>query len=248
MKKFLAISLTLSMLFAIASCGGEDATSSTATSSTAPVSTAPAPTPVPTPTSSQAPAEPERDNLALTGTPFDDGSDEYYQDGATPDSIIDGSTTVGWQYKTDNAGDENQVDADTPNAYTNDDGATYYVAMTFEDGIYVGLTWEEAVTANEFQFFWEFGSRPVASEEGYVIEVTTDGENWEELEDAEITYIEVETPNLPEADVVTFEAMEIKGVRAVVYRSSTKYSPKLWELEVYGPEAEAETESVEAAE
>ena len=246
MKKFLAISLALSMLFAVASCGDKDATSSTAsTASTAPTSTAPAPSIAPTP--STADPVPTRNNLALTATTFDDGSDEYYNADSVSDAIIDGSLTVGWQYVTGNTEQDETLTSDTPNAYATDDG-TLYLAMTFEDGIYVGLTWEEAVTVNEFQFFWEFGSRPVASEEGYIIEISEDGEKWEELDDAEITYIETETPGLAEADVVTFEAMEIKGVRAVVYKSSTKYSPKLWELEVYGPEAEAETESTEAAE
>lgn len=246
MKKFLAISLAISMLFAVASCGDKDATSSTAsTASTAPTSTAPAPSIAPTP--STADPVPTRENFALTATTFDDGSDEYYNADSVSDAIIDGNLAVGWQYKTGNTEKDETLTSDTPNVYANNDG-DLYLAMTFEDGIYVGLTWEEAVTVNEFQFLWEFDSRPVASDEGYIIEISKDGEKWEELEDAEITYVTEKPAVGDEADVVTFEAMEIKGVRAVVYKSSTKYSPKLWELEVYGPEAEAETESVEAAE
>ncbi len=199
---------------------------------------------------SVADPEPTRENFALTGTVIDDGSDEYYDGTSVKENLNDGNLAAGWQYQSNNTDEDadNPITEETPNAYTTDEGASWHVAMVFEDGIYVGYTWEEAVTINELQIYYEFGSRPVCSTEGYVIEVTTDGEDWEELEDAEYTYIETETAGVAEADVITFEATDVKGVRTKIYKSSTKYSPKVWEFEVYGPEAEAEGETEAEAE
>lgn len=250
MKKFLAISLALGMLLAFASCDGEEGTSSVAsiaTSSAAPVVSGNASIPsVVSPTVSSQPVVENSANLALTATPIDDGSDEYYADNKVPANLNDGDTNTGWQYKTNNVeeDEDNPVTEDTRNAYTTDDGETWHVAMVFEDGIYAGYTWNETVTVDECQVYFEFASRPVASTEGYVVEITTDGEKWNEVKDAEYTYATVDF----EADAITFDAVEVKGIRVKMYKSSTKYSPQIREFEVYGPEADAETESETDAE
>lgn len=239
MKKFLAISLSLTLLLALASCGEEGTSSTASTASTAstvstvsvaPVSSAATSSAVAVPSVVSSNVSSEADasgkvNVALNGKAIEEtGGDEYFNDEQTgkmtPDRAFDGDLTTGWQL-----------------AKTCGDGET----MDYGDGIYIGATWETAATIDEINIYFEAeAARPFATEkEGYIVEYTTDGKKWKEIKDAEYT---LSTSNAV-ADKVTFEAIEdVTGVRVVIYKSNGKYSPKVYEIEVNGTAAEADAE------
>lgn len=239
MKKILAISLSLSMVLALASCGGNEDTSSvastastatssavvsTATSSEAVSSATESPVVISSAVSSEAESEgPAATNVATGGETFyDGGEDDTLYTGDTGEcvaaNIVDGDVTTAWQLNSTLGENE-----------THDYG---------DDPVYVGVTWEDAATITEVSVLFENGSRPAA--DGYTVEYTTDGEDWEEIEDAEYTAASVDGT----ADIVTFEAIEdVTGVRVMIYKTSSKWSAKVFEVEVTGTVAEADAET-----
>lgn len=112
MKKLLATLTALTMLLAMASCGGDGDNTSSETSS-APASSQPTSSAVTPPVSVPPVSVPEEvvvENLALDGTPFDhneglkngdEGWYDYYERATATDSLagnaFDGSTATGWQ-------------------------------------------------------------------------------------------------------------------------------------------------------
>lgn len=269
MKKTLAILAALTMLMAMASCGGDpDTTSSAGTSSTTSVSSAP----VSTETSSQVisiesveiPEEVDNNLAHLEGATYVDmntgktAEDEdyiaYYQNAdaaVTLESAFDGNNTTGWQ-TTENFGDavtEEDVNAsEDPSLYWQSalDTTQWFLKPTYEDGtMWLGVTFEEAVTANLIVIDWENGSAAHTVEEGgYYLQYTEDGTEWKNLE-VTVTR-DTETLEGHYYDNAEFEAVEATGFRCVILKTTSKYAPKVWEMEIYAPEEEATEESTVA--
>ncbi len=129
--------------------------------------------------------------------------------------------------------------------FANDEKTEIRRYATYEDGkVFAGVKFEEAVKADCLVLSWEYASRAVAYEDGgFYLEYTTDGEKWEKLE-ATIAREDVEGATT--TDTATFEAVEAKGFRVVALKCINKWGTKLWEFELYAPEAETE-ESTETS-
>ena len=253
MKKVMAALCAVSVLIAFASCEGDPAgaSSSSGTSSSGGTSSGSGMVSIFIP-----PVEDEPENIALgdnvtyidmnTGKTAEDEDYLAYYPGDTgdhtPDLSFNGSISDGWQLKSDEVRDENYTDGDDiPDGWyvaTGDGGL--YKQLTYNDGdVWVGLVFDEAVTVETILLKWESGSVPYSfGEGGYRIEYTTDGETWQDLEGAEVTRDDGTVYASTYCDTVTVEPTEITGLRVVVVKCTTKYSPKLWEFEVYAAEEE----------
>ncbi len=241
MKKVLAAVLSLTVLLAFASCDPEQGgTSSTASGSGTGTSSSAGGTSTTPVISVDIPSdvEEEVENLVFrddatyidmnTGKTSDDEEYmQYYAGMENPANAFDGNVGSAWQLKE-----------------KSDDG----VKVSYEDGqVWIGVSFEEAVAADVAIINWETGSvtDPLA-DGGYRIEYTTDGETWQAVSGAEAVREDttVGTTEIS-VDTVTFEAVEATGFRVVIIKgTSTKYAPKVWDIELYAPEeAEGDTAS-----
>lgn len=154
------------------------------------------------------------DNLAIHGTAFDDGSDNYYDDYAYPYNLNDGDLTTCWQYAT--AGEQG-------------------TAPEWPDGIYVGIKFEEPQTVNKVKINLEDITRYEASREGMILQYTTDNQTWCEVPNAKYRYaVDKEyASDVNVYDVITFDSIEVLGIRAVMYKGTDKYCPRIFEMEIY---------------
>lgn len=239
MKKITAVIVSLAVLVCFASCGGDttEASSEGASSVTStPVSsqtniTISIPTP---PSDVSTPEEEESENLAMadgaTGIDMntgkvagDEGYKTYYGEAdGNPNGIakaFDGDIGSGWQ--------------------TNDkpDGT---------GTIWLGVEFAEAVSVDMIVLNFESGSAPAAYENGtYRVEYSVDGAEWIALDEAEVT----RTTDSSVIDAISFTALEVKAIRVVFLAASEadngKWSPKVWEFEIYAPVDAEETESTD---
>lgn len=265
MKKILAVLAALSMLMAMASCGGDkDTTSSTNTSSTnsvsstASVSSSDASSQVVSVESIVIPDVVDTNLAHAEGATYvdmntgktaeDEGYIAYYNATVTLEHAFDGNNTTGWQTVENYGGDEAAVTEEEVNAsedpslywHSTLDTNKWFLKPTYEDEtMWLGVTFEEAVAANLIKIDWESGSVPPTVEEGgYYFQYTEDGTEWKDLE-VTVTR-DTETLENHAYDTAEFETVEAKGFRCVVLKASTKFAPKVWEMEIYAPEEAAD--------
>jgi len=252
MKKCLAILSAVALTLALASCGDSttDATSSAApASSSAPVSVAPAtPTPVPTPTPEPTPdpnvAHADDATYVDMNTGLSEGDEgflAYYDNSPSNgvDAAFDANTATGWQLASNEVkGEESQAESDAENYYLGTDGNCYQRVKYDDKSVWLGVVYAEAKTVDTVVVKWEGGSAPKAFEDGgFYFQFTEDGEKWEKL-DVTLTREEVPAGDSNDyTDTATFDAKDVKGIRVVIVKGNTKYAPKVWEFEVYAPEA-----------
>ena len=269
MKKIIAIMSALAMMLALASCGGDTAgaSSGSASGTGTPSATPSVNVSSSAPEVSQPPVVEENDNLALsdkatwidmnTGKTKEDADYlAYYGDAHIVDLAFNGSYSDGWQIKTGEAtlGEYTEGETEVPEgAYVASDGKIYNQEK-FEDGkLWMGVSFSEAVAIDTVVVVWEAGSMPLAYEDGsYRYEYTTDGTTWVVFENATVTRDDGTAYPLDGSgniaaygDTVTFEAIEVTGVRVVVIKGSTKYAPKVLEMEILAPEETEEVESTD---
>ena len=255
MKKLLALVSAFAMLLALASCGEEPAETSSAAPTTAPVSSV-APTVVPTIEPIPTPEPVEDKNLAHaedathvdmnTGkAEGDEGFIAYYDANTNVEYAFDGDMTTGWQTCEDfgDALTEEDVKAaaDASLYYQSVlDDAQWFLKPTYKDGtMWVGTTFAEAKTVNALTIYWESGSAAQKIEDGgYALQFTADGEKWEKLKATVTRDEESRVAEKLFIDTVSFDAKEVKGIRIVMLKASTKYAPKVFEFEIYAPEEE----------
>lgn len=274
MKKIIAITSAIAMMLALASCGGGTTdVSSEAVSSTGTPSTPSTTISIPTPSESTPPPVVEDNNLAhgdnatfidMNTGKATDAEDylAYYGGTHTLELAFDGSATTGWQVEApaENLGkfvaegeeppvDEEYLTEIPEGAYLAEGDGNVYKQQVYEDGaLWIGVTFEEAVTVDMLVFLFEHNAGVYAIEDGgYRIEYTTDGETWAALEGATVERVDDATAN-EITDTVTLEATELMGVRIVIMKGTTKYAPKVYEIEIYAPEEAEGTESVEETE
>ncbi len=181
-------------------------------------------------------------NLASMGTPIDMNTGlaqtdsryyPYYNSAwSTCDAAFDMDYARGWQMASeDSVGYEPTGNEDLTIWYEAGDGLMHR-KTAYEDGeIWVGVLFDEAVTANCVALYWEEGSMPETYESGgFYLQYTTDGNTWRNLTDC---YMESMNESGMRLDVAAFTDMEVKGMRVVVLKGSTKYAPKLQEMEMY---------------
>lgn len=126
--------------------------------------------------------------------------------------------------------------------FTSDEKTEIREEAVYEDGkVYVGVKFDEAITADCIVLKWESATIPYTYEEGgFYLEYTADGETWEKLE---CTVERGESDGTNTAETATFEAIEAVGFRVVSVHCTSKWGTKLWEMEIYGPEEAEGTES-----
>lgn len=238
MKKITAVIMSLAVLVCFASCGGDttEASSEGASSVTStPVSSQTNITisiPTPTPPSDVESGEATGNNLAVSenATIFDmnegleegdEGYKPYYNGDLGPnvkENAFDGNLSSGWQMNEapDGTGD-----------------------------MWIGVRFEEATSVDMIVINWEKGSVPETFGTSFKVEYTLDGEEWTEFS-AE-TYERAEGD--PVVDTIAFDAMDVKGIRIVLFEQGgtpdKRYTPKLWEFEIYAPVDAEETESTD---
>lgn len=208
MKKVIATLLSLSFVLALASCGDTESTSSVAsTASTAPTSSTvstvspPASSAVESTesvasTESTVEVEPGG-NLALAGTAIADGLHEEYaaSAGVALEYLNDGSHSTRWQAAAKDPETEDNVS-------------------------WFGIQWDEEQTFDTIVCDWE-NAHPL--EDGFRVEISDDGENWEEVDfESERTGTMNETAGLLESDhqidtITLDEAATTKYVRVVCF-------------------------------
>lgn len=232
MKKVIATLLTLSVVLALASCGEDpvDNTSSGGTSSVTSIAQVSSQTPsIPSVEVSipsiEIPVEPEAPvNLALDGTPFDCGA-AVYGETNTSDLINDGVENTGWQ----------------PANWAEDDYVGITLAETAEVGSLI-IEWESSTYVDTFE------------NGGYELYYLTPGteDEWVKIENCEVGRDEgVDGDNFIADTVVLEEAVSVDAIKIVLKAGGItdhKYAPKVWELEIYAPEAEEEGETTESTE
>ncbi len=97
------------------------------------------------------------ENLALSGTAFDQGQYEYYAADRGPAMVNDGDFNSSWQLK---GGD--------------------YFNNSILTGIYLGIEFNTATAFDRMVITWELGSR--CTKDGYRLEYSDDNENWNVLD------------------------------------------------------------------
>ena len=255
MKKLIALISALSLVLVLASCGDEKpAETSPAAPTPAPASSV-EPTVVPTIEPTPTPEPVEDNNLAHaedatcidmnTGkADGDEGYLAYYNATDTVDIAFDANVSTGWQLAENlEQGEAEQAESDPDHYYVAADNLCYK-KTAFEDGtLWLGVTFAEAKTINNVKLFWESGSAAKkAEDDGYYLQFTADGEKWEKLDATVTRDEETRVAENIYVDDAVFDAKEVKGVRVVVLEGTTKYAPKVWEMEIYAPEEEAPAE------
>ncbi len=224
MKKVLAALLSLSVLFAFCSCGGETDTNSSTPVSSNPASVVSTPAPVsteepvstPEPVSSEEPVD-EKD-LVAQGTPIGDSVNEQY--GGAIENAFDGNTATRWQ----------------SNAKGNNG-----------DPGWIGLKWDEAKTFDTIYCHWE-AAHPAA--DGFKIQISDDCETWTDVEFESVRTDTEADDN--QKDTITFEPVTAKAVRvlcekAYVGGKGVMELPSCYEM-VVSNSADAEVEDTESSE
>lgn len=181
-------------------------------------------------------------NLAVDGTPVDMNTGlaptdskyfPYYDSGwSTCDSAFDANYTMGWQLAGDDSEGKEPTGNEDPDVWYEAGDGLMHKKMAYSDGdVWIGVLFEEAVTVNCVGLYWEEGSMPADyGEGGYYLQYTEDGVNWLDLTDL---YMDSVTEEGIRLDAAVFENMDVKGLRAVVLKGTTKYAPKLQEFEIY---------------
>lgn len=239
MKKIIATLLSLSVVLALASCGGDTTTSSTAsTASTAPTSSAVSTPDAPTPSPVESKPEVADPNKALSGTAITCGNNAQYGDGES--ALNDGNVTTRWQAPDIEGGE------------------------TEDNPSWFGIKWDEAQTFDSMYILWE---QAHPAKDGFRIEISEDGETWtsvdfesvrggnpdDKLADGLASDKQHDTITLDEA--VTTKYVRVVCFTAYVapegheYAGETKSPTSAYEFEIYNSAEQTETtESVEAAE
>ena len=137
---------------------------------------------------------PDKSNLALSATPFDAGETNY--GGSQIGFINDGDGISSWQI--------------------ND------IKTVAAGKCWAALDFGAPTAMNEVTVIWESGTKP--TEDGYELQISSDGENWTPVENAESVY--------GDTMVFTFPKTETQYLRVFVSKSTNdKYCPKIYELE-----------------
>lgn len=239
MKKIIAAIMSLSLVFALASCGGDTQTTSSEAevSSQAPVQNVSSVVSTPESkeeVSSEAPVVDSK-NLALKGTAIADGVREA---GKEEPNMNDGNTNTLWQ--------------------SLDKGVE-----TEENESWFGISWEEAQTFDTLFVLWE---QAHPTENGFRVEISDDGETWTAVE---FTAVRGGTPSdtliggletdKQTDDITLAEAVTTKNVRIVCfthytmpenapeYGGDTKSPTGVYEFEIYNSADLEEEVTSEAA-
>lgn len=128
----------------------------------------------------------------------------YYGGIATPDKACNGNYSDGWQSADKTPGD------------------------------YIQFMFNGEKTVGTMTLYWERGSRPSKSNDGYTVQYTTDGETWQTYGSTSYTYAADTSHNGVDGDMVNFGKLTATGLRVVVDGYATWYSPKLYEVAVGG--------------
>ncbi len=118
------------------------------------------------------------------------------------ESVIDGSFSTRWQAQS-----------------KGHDGDNSWLQLSFENG----------VNTNKAVIYWETAR---ATEKGYAIEYSNDGENWTEV--AKTYFIREDLGNSTYRDTVQFDEITAKHIRVYVTEmNGGKDLPSIWEFELY---------------
>ncbi len=177
-------------------------------------------------------------NLANTiGKVFDTPGYAYYGEGESNEQKLSHATdkdmSTGWQYKNTTGQDAKP--------------------MEYKDGVFLGVLFDEYQTVEEVQIYFELGSRPEASTDGYILQYSINGTTWRDFgedEGCEYTYGTEPLSGATEeivCDVITFDEIEVKGIRVVMYKMISKWSPKIFEFEVYKAESAVTSADIESS-
>jgi len=144
--------------------------------------------------------------IATVGTAFDSGV--KIGDNQRTESVNDGNLSTGWQPQ--NKG-------------------------SMGNNCYAGVLFDHAVKMTGATVDWEGNTRPEASEQGYRIEVTTDGKTWFVPDGIAYQYSSVTDGT--SSDVITFNEIAAVGARVVCLKSTNdKYASQLYEFGVTSEE------------
>ncbi len=124
----------------------------------------------------------------------------YYGNSATPDKAYNGNFSDGWQSAGKTPGD------------------------------YIQFMFPEKKDVGSLTLYWERGSRPSKSQDGYTVHYTVDGTTWQTFSGTSYTYAADTSRNGIDGDVVSFGHLEVLGLRVVIDGYATNYSPKLYEV------------------
>lgn len=233
MKKIIAMALTLSLVMALASCGGDtaDASSEGASSQTTSIPVINSST-IPSIEVSSEPPAPVKVDLALEATAFCDENDNHVDGYEYAETCVnDGDITTAWQKNGGvNAGEGGTWDKDTLYGEDNE--------------IFVGLEWTEEQFIDTVVIYNDAGNAMETYENGgYKLEYF-DGENYVEV--ANLTDNRV-TSSLMEI-TLNFDAVSTTKIKLTLYKgiASGKHSPKIYTMCVYEAEQPAEEVTSEA--
>ncbi len=234
MKKIVSLIMALGMVAAFASCtpSEEGGTSSVASRPSAPSSR---PADISSSDVSSVPAEPEKTDLAVLGEAFCDENANHVDGHEYAAACVnDGDITTAWQ-KTGsiNAGD----------------GGTWVKDECYSEDaeIYVGIEWTDEQTIDTIVLKADPGNIADTYENGgYTVEYL-DGEEWVEV--TNITDIRSSQPDLGIA-TITFDQINTTAVRVNMLKgvAGGKNAPKIYEMNIYGPEQEEGTDTSDTTE
>lgn len=235
MKKIIAMALTLSLVMALASCGGDtaDASSEGASSQTTSIPVINSTT-IPSQNVSSEPPAPVKVDLALEATAFCDENDNHFDQYEYAETCVnDGDIATAWQK-------DGNLTVNNPANSTWDKNEVYG-----EDAeIFIGLEWTEEQFIDTVVIYNDSGNAMETYENGgYKLEYF-DGENYVEV--ANLTDTRV-TSSLVEI-TLKFDAVSTTKIKLTLYKgvASGKNSPKIYTMCVYEAEQPAEEVTSEA--
>lgn len=161
-----------------------------------------------------SPVYADSENVALYGVAFDDGTDSYYPDDPLIylEGLNDGDPTTSWQYAT--AGEEGDI-------------------LSWPEGISAGVMLDAVYIINQVNILVEYPSRYAATVDSIIVEYSTDNVTWNEVPRASYLFNNASDTTDFVYDAITFDPVEAMAVRIVIYQGTSKWCPKIAELEVY---------------
>ncbi len=152
------------------------------------------------------------ENIAVLGTAFDDGSDSYYDVAGTYlGGVNDGDLLTAWQY-----------------AFVPEDEESI---QSWQEGIYVGINFDAPYNIGSVYILVEEPSRYAYG--GMVLEYTDDGVTWQEVPNAQYFYGYATGIQDYFYDEILFDPVLALGIRVVMYEGTSKWCPRIAEIEVY---------------
>ncbi len=158
-------------------------------------------------------------NIAILGRAFDEGKELVNNSSLV--EINDGDYLTSWQL--DEVGAEGE-------------------GSEWPDGTYVGIAFNTPKIIDEVAIYVEEITRYEASADGVVLEYSVDGTDFAPVPNAVWSYNEKFDEGYLVKDAVTFEAIEIKAIRLMIYKSVNKYAPKITEIKIFEAEGESTPE------